>query len=333
MVRMAPTMTVPSLLAELGVEPEGLLAEFGLAKRHFNEPDRVMSFETRSRLLARCAQAARCSHFGLLVGQRGTTSVLGPVGFLMQSAPTLRVALEIGTRQLRLHNPVGSLAYARSGSFCTFSYTILGPGHAGDEQSLDMAIAGMFNAMRTLCGNHWQPVEARLAHSRPRDVAPFRRFLQAPVVFDSDETALVFRSQWLDLPLATADPFLHLLMQQYVREMDLDPGEDVSSQLRRVLPALLTGGRATPQEAARRLGFGVRTLNRRLAEAGSSFQRLRDESRYSIARQLLGNTHMPAGRVATRLGFSNASALTRAFLRWSGMTPTQWRGSHRRGVR
>jgi AraC-like DNA-binding protein len=330
MVRMAPTMTVPSLLAELGVEPAGVLAEFGLTPAHFNAPDRVMSFELRSRLLARCAQVARCPHFGLLVGQRGTTSVLGPVGFLMQSASTLRGALEIGTRQLRLHNPVGSLAYARSGSYCTFSFTIRGPGHLGDEQSLDLATAGMFSVMRTLCGSHWRPVEVRLAHSRPRDVTPFRRYFQAPVVFDSDETALVFGSQWLNVPLATADPFLHMFMQQYVRELDLDRIEDLSGQLRRALPALLTRGQATPRDAARRLGLGVRTLNRRLAEEGLSFLLLRDEARYAIARQLLGNTHMPAGQVATRLGYANASAFTRAFQRWSGIAPTQWRASRRR---
>jgi AraC-like DNA-binding protein len=330
LVRMAPTMTVPSLLRELGVEPAGLLAEFGLVPGHFDEPDRLLSFESRSALLARCAQAARCPHFGLLVGQRGTTSVLGPVGFLMQSAPTLRAALAIGIRQLRLHNPVGSLAYSRSGAFCTFSFTILGTGHVGDEQSLDMAIAGMFNVMRTLCGNHWQPVEARIAHSRPRNVSPYRRFLQAPVVFDSDETSLVFRSEWLGRPVATADPLLHLIMQQYVREMDVDPGEDLSGQLRRLMPALLAQGDAKPMRAARRLGLGVRTLNRRLAEEGSAFALLRDESRHAMAGQLLGNTRMSAGQVATRLGYANASAFTRAFLRWTGMSPMHWRAAQDR---
>jgi AraC-like DNA-binding protein len=326
---MAPTMTVPAVLAELGVEPAGLLAEFGLTPAQFNEPERAIALETRSRLLARCAQVARCPHFGLLVGQRGSTSVLGPVGFLMQSAPNLRAALEIGTRQLRLHNPGGTIAYAESGSFCTFSFTILGPGYDGDEQSLDMALAGMFIVMRTLCGNHWQPVEVHLAHSQPRNVAPFRRLFQAPVAFDSDETALVFRSQWLDRPLATADPFLHLLMKQYVRDTELVPGEALTDQLRRVLPSLVTKGHATPALAARRLGLGVRTLNRRLAEEGLSFSRLHDESRYSLARQLLRNTRMPAGQVATRLGYAHASAFTRAFRHWSGEAPAKWRAAFR----
>jgi len=326
-------MTVPSVLAELGVEPAGLLAEFGLKPTHFDDPERVLSFETRSLLLARCAQAARCPHFGLLVGQRGSTSVLGPVGFLMQSAPSLRAALQIGTRRFRLHNPSGSIAYAESGSFCTFSYTILGPGHEGDEHALDIAIAGMFIVMRTLCGNHWQPFEVRLAHSRPRDVGPFRKFFQSPVVFDSDETALIFRGQWLDQPLATADPFLHLLLTQYVRDMELVPDEDLAGQLRRALPSLVAQGHATATDAARRLGLGARTLHRRLAEEGASFSQLHDESRYSIARQLLSNTRMPAGQVAARLGYANASAFTRAFIRWSGMAPTKWRASRRRVAR
>jgi AraC-like DNA-binding protein len=326
-VRMAPTMSVPTVLAELGVDAAGLLAEFGLTPAHFDEPERAISFETRSRLLARCAHVARCPHFGLLVGQRGSTSVLGPVGFLMQSAPNLRVALGIGTRQFRLHNPGGTIAYTESGSFCTFSYTILGRGHVGDEQALDMALAGMFIVMRTLCGNSWQPTEVHLAHSRPRNLAPFRRLFQAPLVFDSEETALVFRSQWLDRPLATSDPFLHVLMKQYVRDTELVPGEELSVQLRRVLPSLITRGHATPAKAARRLDLGVRTLNRRLEEEGLCFSQLHDESRYSLARQLLRFTRMPVGQVASSLAYANASAFTRAFRRWSGESPARWRGS------
>lgn len=328
-VRIAPTMSVPSLLEDLGVDPAVLLAEFGLKPAHFDDPDQSIPFGIRSALLGRCAEAARCGHFGLMVGLRGSTSVFGAVGFLMQSARDVRSALAVGTHHFRLHNPGVSLDCRESRSHCVFSYTILDDGGTGDEQTLDMAIAGMFKVMRNLCGYHWQPVEVRLAHARPRDVAPFRKFFQAPLVFDAEESALVFHSHWLEQSLATADPLLHLFMQQHVQDVEAALGEDLPERLRRLLPALVVRGQATAPAAARRLGVGVRTLNRRLAEAGTSFSGVHEESRYAIARQLLGNTRMPAGQIAARLGYANASAFTRAFRRWSGVTPVAWRASRR----
>lgn len=320
-------MPVPALLRDLGVDPAGLLAEFGLSPAHFADPDNTLSFGTRSALLGRCAEAARCPHFGLLVGLRGSTSVFGAVGFLMQSAPDVRTALEVGTHHFRLHNAGVSLDCRESQGYCVFSYTILGHGESGDGQTLDMAIAGMFKVMRNLCGYHWVPVEVRLAHSRPRDVAPFRKFFDAPLAFDAEESALVFRATWLDQPLATADPLLHLFMQQHVRDVETRLGDDLPSRLRRLLPSLIARGRATPSDAARGLGLGVRTLNRRLADADVSFTALLEESRHSLARQLLENTDMRVGQIATRLGYANSSAFTRAFRRWCGVAPAYCRKS------
>ena len=66
-------------------------------------------------------------------------------------------------------------------------------------------------------------------------------------------------------------------------------------------------------------------LGRRLAAEGVSFRQLHEEARYGVARQLLEDTRMAANRVADRLGYASASAFTRAFQRWSGMGPAQWR--------
>jgi len=320
-------MPLPSLLKDLGVDPVTLLSEFGLTPAHFDHPDNTLSFGGRSALLGRCAQAAQCPHFGLLVGLRGSTSVFGAVGFLMQSAPDVRTALQVGTHYFRLHNPGVLLECRETKGFCLFNYTVLDHGEAGDEQTLDMAIAGMFRVMKSLCGYHWQPVEVRFAHSRPRNLVPFKKFFQAPLVFDVEESALVFLSHWLAQRLSTADSLLHLFMQQHVQDVEAQRGEDLPSQLRRLLPSLVTTSRATPAEAARRLGLGVRTLNRRLAEADFTFSGLLDESRHSIALHLLESTTMPAGQVATRLGYANTSAFTRAFRRWSGVAPSEWRRS------
>ena len=92
------------------------------------------------------------------------------------------------------------------------------------------------NVMRGLCGNHWQATEVRFAHGRPRNAAPYRQFFQAPLRFETGETALVFERDWLDKPLVSANPLLHAMMLHRVRDLSLQANEDLASQLRRMLP-------------------------------------------------------------------------------------------------
>jgi len=168
-------------------------------------------------------------------------------------------------------------------------------------------------------------MEVRIAHRRPRNVAPFRRHFGAPIVFDATDTSLAFASEWLDQPLATADPLLHDLMQRHVDELERLSHEDVEGRLRRMLPELVAERRDSVGDAAMALGLGLRTLNRRLEEAGTNYLRLRDEVRYATARQLLLNTALPVGDVAARVGYAHSSAFTAAFRRWSGHSPVEWR--------
>lgn len=328
-VRIAPTMAVPSLLRELGADPVPLLAEFGLTPAQFDEPESVISYASRSRLLSRCAEATRCPHFGLLVGQRAGLSSFGLVGFLMQSAPDVRAALAMALKYFQMHNPTGTVDMLENDGFVRFSHTILRPDHVGREQVVDMSAAIMFNVLGVLCGHGEQPSEVRLARSRPAEIRPYQRFFHTRLVFDASDTGLTAPAKWLDRPLATTDPLLHLMMRQRVAELVSQAGEDIVSRLRRRLPALLAARDATVAAAARSLGLAVRTLNRRLAEEDTSFAALRDEARYAIARQLLQGTAMQVSEIAEQLGYANASALTAAFRRWSGRGPSEWRAAKR----
>lgn len=330
MLRVATTMAVPVLLREHGVDPVPLLAEFGLEAAAFEDPENRIRYSTVTRLLGRCTEATRCPHFGLLVGQRAGTSALGAVGFLMQSSPTVRTALEILVRHLWVHSPSVTATLVEDSSFATLALTYHETGLEGLVPYFDMGSAIVCNIMRGLCGHHWQATEVRFAHGRPRNLAPFRQFFQAPLRFDTGETAVIFARGWMDKPLLSADPLLHTMMQQRVSEQASLAHDDVASQLRRMLPSLVATHNDSLALAAKRVGLATRTLNRRLAAEGTSYLELREEARFTIARQLLAGTRMRASQVADRLGYANASAFTRAFRQWSGKAPAEWRTSQAR---
>lgn len=324
-------MALPLVLREHGVDPAGPLAEFGLSVDVYDNPDNTIRFATSCRLLERCAVLTGCGHFGLLVGQRAHGSSLGAIGFLAQSSADVRAALNSITRYFRLHNTSVSLELRTGGLLASLRYTIVEPGIDEREQLLDGVMAVAFNLMRKLCGDAWRPAEVQFAHARPPDPSALQQFFAVPLVFDAASTALVFAAHWLDAPVAGADPLLRSMMQQQLRALESRSREDLVSRVRRLLPAMLAARAASSAEVARRVELGVRTLNRRLASQGTSLARLRDEARYTLARQLLKGTEMPARGIAEQLGYANASAFTCAFRRWSGMGPARWRTSVGRG--
>lgn len=327
LLRVAPLMGIPAILREHGVDPDEVLAEFDIAPAVFDDPENTLPFATVGRMLGRCRERTGCAHVGLLLGRRAGATSLGAVGYLMQSSPDVRTALRVLVEFLHLHDRGASVSLGVEGAYAELGYAILQRGVPNSELILDAAMVIALNIMRGMCGQDWTPAEVLLAHSKPDDPAPFRAAFGMIPSFDSPRSALVFHSRWLDHPLPSADPLLHKLMQVRIQELHRQGDDSLSGQLRRLLRQVIPGGDPSLESVARRIGLGDRTLNRRLSEEGTSFARLREEIRFEAACQLLKETGMPANQVALVLGYSDASAFTRAFRRWSGKSPARWRAA------
>lgn len=327
LIRVGPLMATPAVLESLGVDPVPLLAEFGVRPDFFADPENVLPFATMGRIFCRCVERSGCGHFGLLVGRRAGVSALGVVGFLMQSAPDVRTALDELVHYLHLHDRGALVSVEAVGPYASLGYTILQHGVPCGEQILAGAITIGLNIMRGLCGADWRPDETHFAFRAPDDVAPYRECFGPRLRFDAEVTSLVFPSRWLDHPLPGADPLLHRLMEERIGELALRAGEDLVAQVRRGIRTLVLTPDCTLEAAARLAGMHGRTLNRRLRTHGTSFHELREEARRAVACQLLESTNRPANQIAAILGYTDASSFTRAFRRWSGMGPSEWRAS------
>lgn len=324
-VRVGGAAAIPAVLRDHGVDPAELLAEAGISPSLFDDPDNMIPFVSLGRLIAICVARTGCSHFGLLVGQQGGPASLGLVGFLVQHSPDVETALRTLVRYLHHHDRGAVPTLVINGNSALFGYAIYQPAVEAAEQIADGAIAVAFNIMRRLCGPGWQASEVLFAHREPPDIGPFRRFFQSPLRFDAEHNALVFPADWLTRPLAAADPDLRRLLQKQIDELEARTAGDFPHQVQRVLrTALLTHG-AAANEVAALFSMHVRTLNRHLRASGTTFQQLSDEVRFEIARQMLDDSTMTLSEIAAALAYSDASAFSRAFSRWSGVTPGRWR--------
>ena len=328
-VRIGPLAAVPAVLRELGADPSIVLGKIGFAPRYFDDPDLPVSYAALGRVLAHAAAACRCEHFGLLVGMRSGAEAIGLAGHLMTLAPDVGTALAELRHYFALHDRGGGVVLDADHDPCTLGYTVVEAGVEGVDQIHDVAVAVGCNMMRALCGRTWNPGSVQLPRRLPRDAEPWRRFYRAPVAFDMPRGVIRFERRWLATPVPTADRALHSLLQRHADAARDRSGTDPASEVRRVVHGSIAEGGGHAAQVAGLLGVHVRTLNRRLAAAGTTFQQLRDEVLHEMSLQLLGATSMPVAAVADALGYADATAFIRAFRRWSGRTPAQWRSTHR----
>lgn len=324
-VRIGGSQAIPDVLQDLGLDPAEILEEAGFNLAVFNDPDNLVGFRARGHLIQHCAQRSGCQHFGLLVGQRGGLHSLGLTGLLAKNSPDVETALRNLEVYLHLHVRGAATRLTVDDHAAMLTYSVYEPGVEGGEQIGDGACAMILNILRSLCGNGFLPEEVRFAHRRPTDLGPYRRFFQAPLVFDAEEYGVVFASKWLARRLPTPDAELERLLRKQVEVLEALYSSQFPDQVRSVLsPAILTG-QASAQQVAGLFSMHVRTFSRRLQESGTSFHALVDEQRFELARRMLRDTGLQVSRIAAALGYADASAFGRAFRRWSGDTPAQWR--------
>jgi len=325
MVRVGGSLAIPTVLRSLGADPGVVLAEAGVDPALFSDPENLIAYRARSRLINVCVARTGCTHFGLLVGQQGGLNALGLLGLLVKYSSDVETALRSLTHYFHLHARGAAPLMEVHGKVATLSYEIHEPHSDATDQIGDGALAFQFNILGALCGPEWKPLEVRFAHRKPDDAGPFRRFFKAPLSYDAEQYALVFSADWLHRRLLSDDAALRRLLQKQIDKLDVWHAQDLPAQVQSVLRTALLTGHARADQVATLFSMHSRTLNRRLNAFGTSFQRLVDASSLEIAQQMLENSALEVRQIALAFDYADPSAFTRAFRRWSGTTPAQWR--------
>ena len=171
----------------------------------------------------------------------------------------------------------------------------------------------------------------RLELSRPvKHRALLERHFGCRVCFKADRNALVFRSSDLDRPFVTHnEELLTLIGAQLESELkSRNTSTHLDEQVKVVLRRSLAGKRPTLGDVAQELGMSARTLQRRLTDAGITFQQLVEDTRRELARHYLKQRSVELNEAAFLLGFEDANSFFRAFQGWEGTSPTEWRSRH-----
>lgn len=325
--RVGVLSELPGVLREHGVRPTAVLRRAGLAPEALAEREHRVPYAAVGPLLAECVRATGCEHFGLLVGGRSRLEHFGLAGEVAGSCTTVGQGIEAFASFHWLNSSGGTAYLAREGSLAALGYAIFEPGiSAGADQIHDLIAATGLQILRSLSGRDaWAPREVRLARSRPEDTAPYREFFAAPLKFDADATCLTYPVNYARAAVPGGDETRHRVLMRRLLALGQ---EAMLPRLLRTLRVALIFGLVSGDEVAAAMGLSRRTLNRRLAEAGTNYRRALDEVRFETARSLLQDTALPVSEIAAALAYSDPRSFVRSFRRWSGKAPSEWRRTH-----
>ncbi|MBK1852494.1 AraC family transcriptional regulator [Marinobacter sp. 1-4A] len=187
-------------------------------------------------------------------------------------------------------------------------------------------VQGLITFFRSITDNQFYPSRIEFEHDRKEGREHVAEVLGCEVVFGADENRLYFPTSLLSHASPHAEPELLDLHERFASEQVARlEKKDIVGQVERIIAELLDSGDVTLDSVATRLGIKPRTLRTRLTEAETSFNQVLADFRYRLARQLLATTDESIDEIVYLTGFSEPSTFYRAFKRWSGMTPIEYR--------
>ncbi|MBJ6136256.1 AraC family transcriptional regulator [Marinobacter litoralis] len=318
--------TLAELLHTIGVDERDLIQRVGLDPARLKSTDLRVSEAQAAEFVTRAIVESGEPGLGILLARELELPLHGALGTAVMSSRTLEEALELVTRYLTLRVPHLKVEKHMAGS--SVWYAINCEAQLGSILSfiLDAVLFGCISMGTQLLGTTLPGLRIMRRGPEPSHFHRFRRMIGVPVEFGASEDALVVPISHLSHPTRFSNQHLAETSREECEQalQQLEEVSGVASKVRRVIEA----SHPFPPKLARAastLFVSERTLKRRLQEEGASFQSLVDEVRLERAQDLLENTTMNLTQIADALGYADAANFTRAFKRWTGNSPSQYR--------
>jgi len=325
--RFALSPATVALLADLGVPVPAVLRVAGLPGDLFLSPQVSLAPAQFYALWTALESVTGDPAFGVTMAGRVTAEVFQPPLFAALCSPDLRHAAERMAAHKRLIGPLTlTVADIPEG----LRLTVTWPERPAPPDGL-VAFELAFIVMLARLGTRARVVPAAITMpSPPRGAVgeAYRDLLGVP--FGPGGSAVVtFSAADADRPFLTANDEMWRVFEPELRRRlaVLDRVESTADRVRAALLELLPAGHADAAAVSRRLALSARTLQRRLADEGTTFQAVLDRTRLALARHYLGRPDVTVAEVAFLLGYDEPSSFYRAFHRWSGTTPQRARAA------
>jgi AraC-like DNA-binding protein len=328
-VRGAALSNYPSLVAELGGDPDGLLHATGIRSQDAGNYDAFIPYRAAIQAIESAAQTTDTPDFGRRLAQRQGIEILGPVGVAARTAATVADALRIFSTYMAAYSPVIAIRVAPltdpQRSLLAVEFLLENP--PPHPQTTELSLGVSLRVFRLLMGADYTPLKVHLPHDPLTPKSDYLRYFGCTPEFAARTAGFTFRTADLARPLHR-DDVAHRAVVDYLNGITPHDAGIIES-VRTIVRQLLPTGAATLDVVAEQFNLHPKTLQRRLAEGDTTFVALVDQVRKDAADRYLRNTGISLTHLARELGYAEQSVLTRSCRRWFGAGPAAYRSRTR----
>lgn len=321
-------LLIARTIEDYGHDSRALFLQAGLDYGQLNEPGARYSYTAVCRLWDLAAAGIPDPCLGMRVASLLHPTTMHALGYSWMASYNLDEAYHRTVRfgrflnsaanaALKIHH--GERAYGLLLDTSVLNYETP---QVGQEAGLALVL----NMSRVAYGAGFRPLGVSVCRAVPDDEDRFCAYFDAPVDFSQDRNAIWFDPAQVLEPLATANPELVRINDQividYLARMDRN---DVVTRVRSKITERLPTGRIDEAEIASEINLSQRSLQRRLGEQDLSFVRLLEDTRRDLSREYVRDPQRSINEVAYLLGFTEPGNFSRAFKRWYGQSPSQYR--------
>ncbi len=318
-------------LQDAGIDHEELLRRIGMRPEKLGDLDYRYSQDQLTNLWIAAVAETKDENFGLKVARHIRPSTFHVVGYAMSCSATLKRAAERFAHSARLISDAASVSFGPVGENYLLQVDLNTGTRQPIYQTLDTILAGFLMLCEWILTAPVIPLEVKFKHSKPANDQAYQDIFRCKILYDEPENSILFAGADLEQQVPSANEELaRLLDEMAAQHLAFRFNNRFSSKVRDALLGQLPNGEPSKKETARVLGMTERTLLRRLRDENTNFQELLDRLREKLAFDYLRRPDLTTEKIGYFLGFSSSSAFSRAFVRWTGQRPSEWRESKAR---
>ncbi|MFA7603607.1 MAG: AraC family transcriptional regulator ligand-binding domain-containing protein [Novosphingobium sp.] len=327
-VRAANFSGLADVARQFGRDARGIVERHGMEARVLTDPESLIAPQQLADTLEYCSTLFDDALFGLHMATTQDPEVFGCVTALCRSAPTVRAGIRCLIDYLPVvHAPDCEVVLIEGRETAELAWLVNADMGVNDQANYQAAMLNV-KLLQSIGGPSFKPSWVSLsAETRPADMPELERLLGCKVSPRGTHNSIGFPVHALEQPVPSANRLLFRLLGGYLETVKAAHSQSIIDRVESYIRGSLASGNCTIERCAEKIGTSVRTLQAKLAAEGARFSELVEAQRAALAKSHLAQRQLSLDEIADRLGYGEQTSFGRAFKRWTGMTPQQYRAA------
>jgi AraC-like DNA-binding protein len=321
-------------LNSLNVDVDAFLRSLDIDPMTVKSPDEYISVDTYLRIQDSAAEYINDPYFGLHMGEFAEAGSWSILGYVMMNCKTMAEAFEKSGKYSRI---IGNMIEGRvEVKFKKVRVVMFTPPHVPkmSRHCYESTLSSSVRMMRSLTGVQVSPLEVTFIYPKPKSTAEYERIFCCPVKFGQKENSMTLDWSLGSLPILMANSALLEHFEKYAQEFltQMERDDEHTRTVTKIILSRLDDDGLSIQKVAKEMSVSVRTLQNHLEAEGVVFSDLLRDIREKLAKKYLHENYT-VEQITYLLGFSEPSVFRKAFKKWSGITPREYREESLAGAR